>query len=336
MKLQVGVIGLGDHWETRYRPALTALADRFEVRAIYAPVARLAENAARQWGGETVDGFRTLTSREDIDAVLVLGRQWCGVLPVLAACEAGKAVYCAADFDLDLPQAAAVCDRVDRSGVAFMAELPRRYAPATVRLKELIATHLGPAQLLFCHQRVPAAPRRDTAATGRAASVATRNLVELIDWCCYVVGRAPTAAIGVQHPGDGNSAALDYEMLSLQFAPGAPSDSEALAQISCGRYMPDSWPEAIAFRPPAQLQVSCERGVAFADLPTSLVWFDDAGRHVESLDDERPLGEQMLMQFHRAVTSLVLKTSGLADTYRALKILSSARDGFREGRRMTL
>ena len=34
-----------------------------------------------------------------------------------------------------------------------MAEFPRRHAPATLRLKELIATRLGQPRLLFCHQR---------------------------------------------------------------------------------------------------------------------------------------------------------------------------------------
>lgn len=336
MKLPVGVIGLGEHWETRYRPALTALTERFAVQTVYAPVARLAENAARQLGSDVADGFRRVTGREDIEAVLVLGCHWCGPLPVLAACDAGKAVYCAADFDLDLQQAQAVRQRVDRSGVAFMAELPRRYAPATVRLKELIATHLGAPRMLFCHQRVPLPSRPDAAPQSRPSTDAARRLLEAIDWCCYVVGREPTATIGVQHPRDGSGAAVGYEMLSLEFAAAKPPDPGAVAQISCGRYFPDRWPEAIAFRPPANLQVSCERGVAFIDLPASLVWFDDAGRHVEMLDSERPVGEQMLLHFHRAVTSLVRKTSGLDDACRALRILWAARESCRDGRRAEL
>ena len=32
MKLRVGIVGLGEQWETRHLPALRALADRFEVR----------------------------------------------------------------------------------------------------------------------------------------------------------------------------------------------------------------------------------------------------------------------------------------------------------------
>src|SRR6202162_958701 len=155
MKLRVGLVGLGNAWEIRHRPALRALSDRFEVRAVCEPVAHRAEIAARDFGATAVDGFRVLAEREDVDIVLVLSGQWYGALPILAACDAGKAVYCAAALDFDTQQARLIKERVERSGVAFMAEFPRRQAPATLRLKELITTRLGSPRLLFCHQRVP-------------------------------------------------------------------------------------------------------------------------------------------------------------------------------------
>ena len=85
--------------------------------------------------------------------MLILSLQWFGALPILAACDAGKAVYCAAGMELDLEEAELVKQRVEEAGIAFMAEFPRRHAPATLRLKELIATRLGEPGLLFCHQR---------------------------------------------------------------------------------------------------------------------------------------------------------------------------------------
>ncbi len=57
---------------------------------------------------------------------------------------------------------------------------------------------------------------------------------------------------------------------------------------------------------------------------------------MESLDSERPVGEQMLSQFHRAVTSLVRNTSGLEDAYRAMVIVQAAHHSHAEGRRITL
>jgi hypothetical protein len=128
----------------------------------------------------------------------------------------------------------------------------------------------------------------------------------------------------------------DYQWMNLDFSQTGASGDGPTAQISCGRYMPATWQEAVAYRPPAALQVACERGIAFVDLPTTLVWFDEAGRHQESLDSERPVGEQLLSQFHRAVTSLVHIPSGLDDAYRALAIVLEARASHCQGRRIKL
>jgi predicted dehydrogenase len=336
MKLRVGVVGLGEDWETRHRPALRALSDRFEVRAVCADVAARAEQAAREFDATPVDGFRALAAREDIDAVLMLSPDWYGALPMLAACEAGKAVYCSVALDIEPAMAREIKQRVEQSGAAFMAEFPRRQCPATLRLKELIATRLGLPRLLFCHHRLREPQLNSQARRGRHCSAAMRNLMELVDWCRYVVGEEPTSVVGVRHQSPNPAEDDDYQMLSLDFsATGVPGNG-ALAQISCGRYLARSWHEAVSFRPPAALQVCCERGVAFVDLPSTLIWFDEAGQHMESLDSERPVGEQLLMQFHRAVTSLIRKTSDLEDAYRALTVVLTAKASCAEGRRLPL
>jgi predicted dehydrogenase len=340
MKLRVGVVGLGDSWETRHRLALLSLSDRFDVRAVCCEVAQRAEQVAREFNAVALDGYRTLAERSDVDAVLMLAPGWYGALPVLAACESGKAIYCAATLELASERIGDTIRRIDESGVAFMAELPRRHAPATLRLKELIATHLGKPKMLFCHRR-HAAALFDEATSGESrvtesrVTESTRDLFELVDWCRYVVGRDPASVFGVVHES-GEPPICDYQMLSLAFSEGDVSGRGPLAQISCGEYMPSGWREAAAFRPPAGLQVACQHGVAFVDLPSTLIWFDEAGRHMESLDSERPVGEQLLTQFHRAVTSLVRNSSDLEDAYRAVQIVLSAQRSAREGRRITL
>ena len=79
--------------------------------------------------------------------------------------------------------------RVEEAGIAFMAEFPRRHAPATLRLKELIATRLGAPRLLFCHQRSPADLPANRRPPWPPQPAGIRDLVELVDWCRYVVGR---------------------------------------------------------------------------------------------------------------------------------------------------
>ena len=334
MKLRVGIVGLGCQWETRHLPALRTLADRFEVRGICEQVAHRAQRAAAAVGAAPVDGFRALCARDDIDAILYLADQWYGATPILAACDHGKAVYSAISLPLAADEATLLRRRVEESGIAFMAELPRRHAPATVRLKELIATKLGASRLLFCHRRVPLAAGRP--APARDPDSEARDLVELVDWCRYVVGIDPTSVVAVRHAETPGGELDDYRMMSLDFSPtGHPGDG-ALAQVSCGYYMPQRWEEAFGFRPPAALQVACEHGIAFVDLPSQLVWFDTAGRHQEELDADHSVGERMLLQFHRAVTSLVRHVSGLDDTLRAMDIVRAAATSQAEGRRVEL
>ena len=383
MKLRVGVIGLGEQWLTMHRPALRMLTERFDVRAIYCTVAKLAENAASEFQADAVDGYEAMIQRDDIDAVLVLEQSWLGHLPALAACRAGKAIYWAGGSDFDPQTDAPFRTCVEDSGIAFMSSFPKRFAPATLRLKELIATSLGQPRLLFCHKRLSSPDKPATAAKPCKDSDRLQlrsELIEMIDWCSYVVaGRAESVMSANCMPSD----PWDYRALSLRFntnpthkkvdlpasaaklwetrdrngvrsVTGDISDSpesqssdgketdgsqgidSATAQISCGSYIPAAWPEAIGFRPPAGMQVCCERGVAFIDLPASLVWFDDAGRHQESLDNETSVGEKMLSQFHRAVTSLVRNLSGLDDAFNASAILREAERSSEAGQRISL
>lgn len=334
MKLRVGVVGLGEAWEHRHRPALRALADRFEVRAVCDQVKHRAQWAAAEFGARAIDGFRALCERRDVDAVLLLEpQQWYGPLPILAACTAGKAVYVGHGFELEPEWEETVRRRVEEAGIAFMAEFLRRQSPASLRLKELIATRLGPPRLLFCHHRLPILEARDQAPSCRAQRSLRQELVELVDWCRYVVGEEPRWVTGIRYAAAG-SAAPEYQMMSLDFSSGSEPGTGAVAQISCGRYFPAGWREAISYRPLASLQVCCERGLAFVDLPTTVIWFDDAGRHQESLDSERPTTERLLTQFHRAVTSLVRKSRDLDDACRAMAIVDRAMQSFLQGVRL--
>ncbi len=341
MKLRVGLIEIGPAWQSRHRSALRVLQDRFTVRAVYSTVAKKAEAVAAEFQADVVDGYRSMVNRADIDAVMILERSWHGWQPLLAACDAGKAVYWAGDPQFDPIADAAIRKAVDDSGIAFMAELPRRFMPATLRLKELIATRLGPPRLMFCHRRLPvAAEKPGQPCDTDPLAESRRDLIELIDWCRYVVARNPstvTSLVHHRHTGLDITPTLtderDYQCLSLRFPPTA-KEPEVMCQLSCGQYIPASWHEAIGFRPPSAMQICCERGVAFIDLPSTLVWFDEAGRHLESLDTEMPVGEQMLTQFHRIVTSLVRRLNDLDDAFRAASILHAADQGSLRGERV--
>lgn len=334
MKLRVGLVGLGDQWDARHRPALLALADRFDVRAICCEIAHLAKQVARDFGAAPMDGFRAMIERDDIDAVLALAPDWVGPVPLVAACEAGKAVFSVAAMDISPDQIEDIRQRIDDSGVAFMAELPRRYSPATIRLKELIATRLGAPRMMFCHERMSAEEQSNRLRRGNYCPLSWRRLMELVDWCCDLVGQDPLSVTSEIHEQHTDNRDVFYQMMNLRFP--HEGGQTTMAQISIGHYIPSRWRDALSFRRPSNLQVSCENGIAFIDLPHSLNWFDEGGPHSESLEADRPVGEQMLDQFYRSVTSLVRRTNGLEDAYRALTIVSAANDSAQNGCRVDL
>ncbi len=345
MKLRLGLVGLSSDWNQRHLPALHMLRERFEVLGVYSSVTSFAENAAREFGAVRYDGFREMLRHEDIDAALMLESDWYGTAPIRAACDFGRAIYCGSEIDILPAQAMELKQIVDESGIAFMAEFPRRFAPASLRLKELIATRLGRPRMIFCHRRLPpatATPHRN----GRSPQARMdRELMELIDWCTFVVDRRVNTVQATSYrsakdkpvcptgpSGSPDERVPDYQALSLEFENSDEDHPKTIAQISCGSYFPAAWHEAVNFRPPAAMQVFCENGLAFLDLPNSLIWFDDAGRHQESLESELAVGQQLLTQFHRAVTSLVRKMGDLEDVYAGLRTLQTARESLQQAR----
>ncbi len=319
------------------------LQDRFEVRGVYSSVSAFSESVAREFDAQRFDGFREMLSSDSIDAIMMLESDWYGIAPLVAACDYGKAIYCGSEVDFDPQRAAHLKQLVDGAGVAFMAEFPRRFAPASLRLKELIATRLGQPQILFCHRRLTY-NNGDMQRNRRSMSArADRELMELIDWCCFIVGRSARSIQSVVHRAHQPAGAFstgnaftDYQSLSLDLSAEGAQPNSTIAQISCGAYIPPAWQEAIAFRPPAAVQVCCENGLAFVDLPNSLIWFDEAGRHQESLETELAVGQQLLTQFHRAVTSLVRKMGDLEDVYLSLRLLQAARDSAEQRAAVTI
>jgi predicted dehydrogenase len=334
-KLPIALIGLGSDWQSRYLPALRSLRDRFNVVGIYHSVTALAESAARELEASSYDSYRSLISNPAVDAVLMLEDDWYQLQPLWAACEFKKGIFCGSEVDIQSLNSSGLQAAIADSGIPFMSGFSRRYAPATLRFKELIATRLGRPRLLFCHRRLPS-ELPDAANNNSLERNSSRELLELIDWCKYIVGEDPDWIQAIRHLSRPSPKNADYQILSLGFGDPESDPNAILAQISCGAYIPSVWAEAIAFRPPAAVQVCCEKGLAFLDLPSTLVWFDDAGRHQETLDTELPIGQQMLIQFHRAVESKSSLVSDLQETNDAIRILEKAKLSTKSHQRVPL
>jgi predicted dehydrogenase len=161
-RVGVGIIGLGRRWR-RYRPALAALRDRLAVRAVCDQRPIRAERAARELGCHAAAGPTDLLDRDDVDAALLLDAQWFGLWPVEQAARVGKPVFCAVPISRDDAHADEVMRRVRDAGLPAMAAMGPSLCPAVTRLRELLATKLGPPRLVRCGGCGPGRGRPDGA-----------------------------------------------------------------------------------------------------------------------------------------------------------------------------
>lgn len=324
---------MGATWEQRHKPALVALADRFEVRAVYDQVAHRAGHVAEELGCDVADGFTTLVERRDIDAVYLLTPQWFRLQPIWACCRVGKAVYCEKGLELEIERTEELARLIKESGITCMVEFAERLWPVTVRLKELLASRLGPAVMVFCDlrglNRDHPNPYTSTVDDGPAGSFLEVG-IQMADWCAYVLGRKATTvqAFGGHYVAPGS--VEDFELMLAEFGEGA------MAQITLGRYLSARWPAAARYRRSAPLQVVAERGVAMLEPPHELAWFDVEGPHEERLESERPVGEMLAEMFYRGVAEKRGKFPTIDDNYRAARLVLEARRSHAEGRRLAV
>ena len=206
-----------------------------------------------------------------------------------------------------------------------MPEFARRCYPATLRLKELLATSLGPPRLILGHSRLfgfdryavpgPDHPDRSRPAADRPGKLPAR----LVRVPVPVVARrrfSGSRCRGAPLRGRAN-AEPDFESFVGQFPGGAT------AQIAFGRYHRARWGEASRFLPASGFQVYAERGAAWLEMPERIQWWDSSGTHEERLPLEPTVGDVLNDQFHR----LVHKGQSLAPTiHDALEIARLVQD----------
>jgi predicted dehydrogenase len=329
------VIGLGRLWETRHKPSLARMEDRFRVTAVYDQVHRRAEMEAVQLGCAASEGLSALVERPDVDVIYLLSRQWFGLHPLVLACGAGKPVYCALPLADDLAELETLVQLVEGSGIVFMPEFARRCYPATLRLKELLATEMGLPRLVLGHSRLYGFDRY--ALPGPTTQITPAPLLidpgsYLLDWCGFIFQALPESVQGFrcrvipsENPADEDS---DFESFVASFARGAT------AHISFGRYQRACWGEASRFLPPPGFQVFAERGAACLEMPERIQWSSASGIKEERLPLEPTVGDVLNEQFHRLVRGDHALAPTIRDALTIARLVDDLRRSQREGRRV--
>jgi predicted dehydrogenase len=303
-RLRVGIIGLGRRWR-RYRPALLRLGGRFAVRAVCDQVARRAEVEAKGLGCAAAAGPGDLVERADVDAVLLLGRQWYGLWPVERACAAGKAVFCAAPVAGEDAHADALAAQVRERGLPVLMAHPYTCSPALDRLEQLLAERLGQARLVRADLALPAPAGADLL---RAPA-----LLPLLARCAALLG-TPAGSVRV--------VAGEAGFCTLVLEGGGRA-----AQVSL-------WAGA-AIGAPCRVEVVAEKGTAVAELPRRVRWRDAEGQHAQRLPC-RPAAEVLLERFADALRDGRPLRPGVDEARETLTLLRAAWRSREEGRSVSV
>lgn len=315
-QLSLGVLGLGAAWEAAYRPALDRLGPRVRLTAVHGSCWRSAAELAQHLGAIHAGSVRQFV-RHDADGILLIGPGWQQWFPLRAAIEAGRSVYVCLPPGDDVAPLAPLQAAAQAAGVLVVPELRLRYTPATLRLRELLATELGPLETIEIR----------ALAHGLAARVRVER--ELIDWSRVVLGTLPRA---VACRDDAASSGGLLRTLRLGFdRPGGKSE-RVWVSIVLPAATPGSGEEA---RPadtwPLEFAVRGKYGEARLEDAAQVRWREGGREQVESLSADRTAVSVAVDHFARRLAGGLIPVPDLGDVLQADRIAALAARSRAEG-----
>jgi hypothetical protein len=297
--LPVAIIGAGPDWNVSWKPAIVSQS-RLKIAGVYDPHALRGEAAARDLDVPHFSGARELFKRVHLKGVLLLDGGWLGAWFLEeAARQRIPVLFAPATMPLD--RISAIPETL-LSDILIQPDLRRRYTPATMRLRELTATKLGPVDFVSIETTAPAGSVRWT-------------LAELIDWSRFVVQSAVVEAVG--EPLDAETRQGTLARLTFR----RTNDGRAVtAEI---RMAPPSDEVGVIQPPIFSADIGCRTGTAAIRGPRKILWRTTGETGEEELSDDRSSAHVQLDLFARKLVGGLVPAANLDDVRTAL---SSAGD----------
>ncbi len=313
--LKVGIIGFGPAWESRYHPALRKLRDRICPTAVYDAVQTRAEAVAAELGTQRVDGIYALIARRDVEAVLLFDASWHAEIPLHFACQHHKPVFIAGSLGDDVSHIRDLQNYAANHGISLMPELSRRYTPATLRFRELLATSLGRVRRLRLELTVPNGAVHPLV-PGQSNELDL--LVGLVDWCRCVIGLPPqsiSSRVVLPHPSQ-RATITRIREVDLIFKRSATDGELGRAEIRLR--IPGSKLTPTESDMTLQCQADCAHGHATLTGSDQLAWRIGNEYHYDCLSTERSEVELMLDHFTRRILGGLIPIPNLDDVSQSL------------------
>jgi predicted dehydrogenase len=195
-KIRVGIVGVSPNRgfaSIAHIPALKALPE-FEITAVCTTRQDSAEAAARYFGVPLAfSDPEKLARHPDVDLVTVSVKVPDHYIPVMAAIEAGKHVYCEWPLGRDTEEAARMLAAAERKGIRHAVGLQGQMSRAINYAKDLIADgYVGrvlSATMIACAPNWgPTIDRAYQAERANGANLMTITGGHTIDTLCYCLG----------------------------------------------------------------------------------------------------------------------------------------------------
>lgn len=313
--VNVGVIGLGADWQNRYLPSLQQMQQRLRVVAVHDDVAIRAVTAAELLNAAPILGIRELLERRDVRGFLLLGANWRADWLAHQLAQRGLPVFVGREVRLSVDQVQSWHHQSDEEGVSIVPDLPLRFLPTILRLRELIATQLGPIESISACIQLE---EDEWWPLG--------SLTNVLDCCRALLNRRLTDIEVKSHDDPPGSARL---FLTYAKRPGSKSNS---ADISAELKISRHWDRGTPGTSPPSIEFACEHGTVAIGGSRDLHWTTDGQTKQESLQSDRSATEVLLDLFARRVIGGLIPTPDLNDLMQAIKDANTVRDTLAERR----
>ena len=246
-KIRVGIVGANPSRgfaSIAHIPALQALPD-FEISAVCTTRQDSADAAARHYGVPLAFcDAEKLARHPDVDLVTVSVKVPDHYLPVMAAIEAGKHVYCEWPLGRNTDEAVRMRDAADRKGIRHAVGLQGQVSPAINYTKDLIADgYVGrvlSATMIGCAPNWgPTIDRAYQADFANGANLLTITGGHTIDALCYCLGEFRELAAFVVSQRDRIPVEETGELIAKTVA--RPTRRQWHCRRRYGRILSDPW-----------------------------------------------------------------------------------------------
>lgn len=284
--IPLGIVGGGSVWETRFRAAISSTT-RCKVVAVYSPLPCEARSVAEQTASQVYFSLRRMLARSGVKALLVLESGWGRDWAISMAISQQIPVLVASPIDSDLPRVASELVTPEAEGAMVVPGTLLRATPAALRLRELVATKLGP--ILEMKIDLPAREMQDA------------QVISVIDWCRWLLGGQVSQ---IERPS-----ATDGPRLIMSCGRRASNSAPVRTEI-CGHATSD---QTVA-------TVRCRQGDAELTGESCIRWRTELETADESLVADRPAEQVLLDLFLRRVVGGVVPVPSWADLQAACQL----------------